>query len=134
MKRCEAMRLISARNHAQVSRPLGDLDARDLLGGHDEGFRMAVGAQRADALGQHDVLIDRALGGQVFDAAMHVPGIDVYAADGLAIDIDAEIHRLFERDVKRADRDCLVLELLLVMMLLLLRPEPCPKAPWCWRR
>ena len=64
---------------------------------------MAVGAQRADALGQHDVLIDRALGGQVFDAAMHMAGVDVDAADGFALDVDAEIHRLFERDVKRTD-------------------------------
>ena len=103
LKRCKAMRLTSAEMTRRYAARSGAFEPRDLLGGHAEGFRMAVRAKRADALRQHDVLIDRALRARIFDAAMNVTRVDVDGADGFAIDVDAEIHRFFERDMNRAD-------------------------------
>ena len=77
----------------------------DLLDGHGIGLRMAVRAQRADAFGEHDILENVALGGQVLDAAMDVSGMDVDVGDGFALHVDAEIHRLFEGHMQRPDRN-----------------------------
>ena len=90
-------------DHPEVGRAFGDLEAGDLLARHDVGLGMAVGAERADPFGQHDVLVDRALGRQILDAAMDMAGADVDVAHGLAFDVDVEVHRLFERDVQRPD-------------------------------
>ena len=92
-------------DHAQVFGARWYDEAGDLLDGHGVSLRMAVRAQRADALGEYDVLENVAFGREILDAAMDVAGVDVDVGNGLARNVDAKIHRFFERDVQRSDRN-----------------------------
>ena len=76
------------RQHAQVLGAGRRGHAERVFDRHAVGQRVAVGAERADALGQRRVLEEVALRRHAFHAAMDVPGGDLHLADRFAVDVE----------------------------------------------